>query len=147
MHISAEIPGVRTEGHVQPDIGTIQAPLVPRISYLAAAANSNAGLAPSTELSQTTGVEPTQSVVDLTDADDKDDKEEEIMKVPKVEDLPENEEDQDDTSDTGYVRGIRIRNKPISYEPTMPGKSYKQGVNNLCYRGIRYTLEEVTPGE
>ena len=29
----------------------------------------------------------------------------------------------------------------------MTGKSYKQGVNNLCYRGTRYTLEEVTPVE
>ena len=29
----------------------------------------------------------------------------------------------------------------------MTGKSYIQGVNDLCYRGTRYTLEEVTPGE
>ena len=29
----------------------------------------------------------------------------------------------------------------------MIGKSYKKLVNNLCYRGTRYTLEEVTPGE
>ena len=69
------------------------------------------------------------------------------MKVPKVEDVPENEEDQDDTPDTGYGRGMRIIKKLVSYNPTMTGKSYKQGVNNLCYRGTRYTLEEVTPGE
>ena len=77
---------------------------------------------------------PTQNVVDLTDAYDKDDKEEVIRKVPKVEDVPENEEDQDDTPDTGYVRGMIIRKKPVSYDPTMTGKSYKQGVNNLLQR-------------
>ena len=27
----------------------------------------------------------------------------------------------------------------------MTGKSYKQGVNNLCFRGVRYTLDEVVP--
>ena len=70
-----------------------------------------------------------------------------MMKVPKVEYVTENEEDHDDTSDTGYGRGMIIINKPVSYEPTMTGKSYKQGVNNLCYRGTRYTLDEVTPGE
>ena len=52
MHIPAEIPGVRMEAHVQPDIGDIQAPPVPTMSYLAAAARANAGLAPSTEVSQ-----------------------------------------------------------------------------------------------
>ena len=98
-------------------------------------------------MSQTTVVGPTQNVVDLTDADDKDDKEKVISKLPKVKDVPENEEDQDDTPDTGYGRGMRIRKKPVSYEPTMTGKSYKQGVNNLCYKGTWYTLEEVNPGE
>ena len=86
-------------------------------------------------------------MVDLTDVYDKDDKEEVLTKVPKVEDEPEHEEDQDDTPDTGYGRGMRIIKKPVFYEPTMTVKSYKQGVNNLFYRGIRYTLEEVTPGE
>ena len=100
------------------------------MSYLAEAACANDGLAPSTEVSHTTGLGPTQNVVDLTDADDKDDKEEVISKVPKVEDVPENEEDQDDTTDTGYGCGMIIRKKPVSYEPTMNGKSYKQGVNN-----------------
>ena len=85
-----------------------------------------------TEVSQTTGVGSTQNVVDLTDADEKDDKEEVISKVPKVEDVPENEEDQDDTPDTGYGRGMIIRKKPVSYDTTRTGKSYTQGVNNLC---------------
>ena len=49
MHIPAEIPVVRMEAHVQPDIGAIQAPPVPTMSYLDAAAHTNAGLAPSTE--------------------------------------------------------------------------------------------------
>ena len=89
----------------------------------------------------------TYNVVDLTDADDKDDKEEVIRKVPRVEDVPENEEYQDDTPGKGYGHGMRIRKKPVSYEPTMTGKSYKQGVYNLCYRGTRYTWEEVTPDE
>ena len=93
------------------------------MSYLAAAAYANAGLDASTEVSQTTGVGPTQNVVDLIDADDKDYKEKVIRKVPKVEDVPENEEDQDDTLDTGYGRVIIIRKKPVSYEPTMTGKS------------------------
>ena len=135
------------EAHVQPDIGAIQAPPVPTMSYLAAADRENDGLDPSTEVSQTTGVGATHNVVDLTYTDDKDDKQEVIRKVPKVEDVPENEEDQDDTPDTGYGRGMRIIKKPVSYEPTMTEKSYKQGVNNLCYRGTQYTLEEVTPGE
>ena len=77
------------EAHVQPDIGAIQAPPVPTMSYPDVAACANDGLDPSTELSQTTGVGPTQNFVDLTDADDKYDKEELIRKVPKVEDVPE----------------------------------------------------------
>ena len=28
----------------------------------------------------------------------------------------------------------------------MEGKSYTTGVNNLCYKGTRYTLEEIIPG-
>ena len=44
-----------------------------------------------------------------------------------------------------YGRGMRICTKPVSYEPVMTGKTYKQGVNNLCYRGARYTLDEVLP--
>ena len=41
MHIPAEIPGVRMEDHVQTDIGAIQAPLVPTMYYLDAAARAN----------------------------------------------------------------------------------------------------------
>ena len=122
MQIPAEIPGVRMEAHVQPGIGDIQAPPVPTMFYLAAAAHANAGLDPSTEVSQTTGVGPTHNVVDLTDADEKDDKEEVIKKVPKVVDVTENEEEQDHTPDTGYGRGTRIRKKTVSYKPTMTGK-------------------------
>ena len=29
----------------------------------------------------------------------------------------------------------------------MEGKSYTTGVNNLCYKGTRYTLEEIIPGD
>ena len=29
----------------------------------------------------------------------------------------------------------------------MSGQSYKTGVNNLCYRGTRYSLGEITPGD
>ena len=90
MNIPAEIPGVHMEAHVQPDIGDIQAPLVPTRSYLDAADLANAGLDPSTEVSQTTRVGPIHNVVELTNADDKDDKEEVIRKVTKVDDVPEN---------------------------------------------------------
>ena len=79
------------EAHVQPCIGATRAPPVPTMSYLAEAARENSGLAPYTEVSQTTGVGPTHNVVDLKDANYKDDKEEVISKVPKVEDVPENE--------------------------------------------------------
>ena len=51
MHIPAEIPVVRMEAHVKPDTGAIQAPPVPTMSYLAAAAHANSGLATSTEVS------------------------------------------------------------------------------------------------
>ena len=54
MHIPSEIPGVCMEAHVKPDIGAIQAPPVPTMSYLDAAACENSGLAPSTEVSHTT---------------------------------------------------------------------------------------------
>ena len=35
-----------------------------------------------------------------------------------------------------YGRGMRIRKKPVSYEPVMTGKTYQRGVNNLCYRRL-----------
>ena len=44
-----------------------------------------------------------------------------------------------------YGRGMRTRKKPILYEPVMTGNTYRtqQGINNLCYRGNRYTVSEV----
>ena len=44
-----------------------------------------------------------------------------------------------------YGRGMRIQTKLVSYEPVMTGKTYHRGVNNLCYRGTWYTLNEVVP--
>ena len=44
-HIPAEIPGVRMSAHVQLDTGAVEAPLIPTMSYLAAAVRANAGLA------------------------------------------------------------------------------------------------------
>ena len=40
---------------------------------------------------------------------------------------------------------MRIQTKSASYEPVMTGKTYQQGVNNLCYRGTWYTLNEAVP--
>ena len=40
---------------------------------------------------------------------------------------------------------MRNRTKPVLYEPVMTGKTYQRRVNNLCYRGTRYTLNEVVP--
>ena len=50
-HIPTEIPGVRMVAHVQSDTGAIEALLVPTMSYLAAAARANDGLAPTTGVS------------------------------------------------------------------------------------------------
>ena len=44
-----------------------------------------------------------------------------------------------------YGLGKRIRSKPVLYEPVMTGKTYTQGINNLCFKGVRYTLDEVHP--
>ena len=55
--------------HVQPDTGAVEAPPVPTMSYLAAAARANAGLAPTTGVSHPAGVVST-GVVDLTDVTD-----------------------------------------------------------------------------
>ena len=46
-----------------------------------------------------------------------------------------------------YCLGMRIRKRPESHEPSMKGKSYTTGISNLCYRGARYSLSEITPGE
>ena len=88
-HIPAEIQGVRMAAHVQPDTGAVEAPPVPTMSYLAAAARANAGLAPTTGVSQSSGVVST-GVVDLTDATDDDDNDSGTILVSKVEgeDIP-----------------------------------------------------------
>ena len=164
-HIPAEIPGVRMEAHVQPDVGAIQAPPVPTMSYLAAAARANAGLPPTTGVSQAAGVVSTHNdVVDLTEEDDDDVepmgtviKEEgnSTMEEFTMGELEEEEDEDDDVkypnpamySGPAYGRGMRTRKKPVSYEPVMTGKTYAQGVNNLCFRGVRYTLDEVIPND
>ena len=154
-HIPAEIPGVCMAAHVQPDTGAVEAPPVPTMSYLAAAARANAGLAPTTGVSQPAGVVST-GVVDLTDVTDDDDNDSGTILVPKVEveDIPTEEVNEEDENAKSaqyglwhpqYGRGMRTRTKPVSYEPVMTGKTYQRGVNNLCYRGTRYTLNEVVP--
>ena len=72
-HNPAEIPEVRMEAHEQPAVGAVQAPPVPTMSYLAAAAWANAELAPITGVPQTTGVISTD-VVNLTGEEDDDDR-------------------------------------------------------------------------
>ena len=88
-HIPAEIPGVCMTAHVQPDTGAVEAPPVPTMLYLAAAARANTGLAPTTGVSQPTGVVST-GVVDLTDATDDDANNTGTISVSKVdvEDIP-----------------------------------------------------------
>eukprot|EP00957_Ditylum_brightwellii_P016854 1270820-Ditylum_brightwellii.AAC.1 len=54
------------------------------MSYIAAAARANAGLAPTTGVPQPTGVGPT-NMVDLTDATDDDDKSKSPHILPNVE--------------------------------------------------------------
>ena len=78
-YIPAEIPGVRIEAHTQPETGAIEAPQQPTMSYLAAAARANAGLAPTTGVSQPTRV-VSIGVVDLTETIDD---EPETITVPK----------------------------------------------------------------
>ena len=90
-------------------------------------------------------------MVDLTDATDDDDNDKEIISVPKVEDIDIPMEEVVEEKETAqaqtvkYPRGMRIRTKPVLYEPVMTGKIYQRRVNNLCYRGTWYTLNEVIP--
>ena len=115
----------------------MEAPPVPTMLYLAAAARANAGLAPTTGVSQPAGVVST-GVVNLTDATDDNDDDTGKMSVSKVEveDIPMEEViEEEETAQAQYGRGMRIRTKPVSYEPVMTGKTYQRGVNNLCYRG------------
>ena len=96
--------------HVKPDTGTVEAPPVPTMSYLAAAARANAGLAPTTGVSQPTGVVST-GVVDLTDATDDNDNDTGTISVPKVEDIDipmEEVIEEQETAQAQYARGMRI---------------------------------------
>ena len=104
-------------------------------------------------VSQPAGVGPI-NVVDLIDAADDDDKSE-TLHIPKeeVEDVPM-EEDNENTAQADVESplaehgcGMRTRKKSILYEPVMTGNTYRtqRGINNLCYRGNRYTLSEVVP--
>ena len=64
------------------------------MSYLPAAAQENSGLAPTPRLSQTTRVEPTNNVVDVTDADDDGVEDLSSEVVHKVKAVPSNNNDQ-----------------------------------------------------
>ena len=103
--------------HVKPDTGAVEAPPVPTMSYLAAAARANAGLAPTTGVTQPAGVVST-GVVDLTDETDNDDDNSGTILVPKVEveNIPMEEVNEEDenakTAQYGlghptYGRGMR----------------------------------------
>ena len=84
--IPIEIPGVLMTSDLKPD----EANPIPTMSYIAAADRENAGLAQTPRVLQTTGVEPTQNIVDLIDADDDDDEDLISEVVHKVEDVPAN---------------------------------------------------------
>ena len=105
-------------------------------------------------MSQTTGVEPTYNIVDLIYVDGNDDEDISSEEVHKLEDVPENdnnqpgdEEHQAEQPNKEYGCGMIIRRQPEYYVPSMEGKLYTTGVNNLCYKGTRYTLEEIIPGD
>ena len=147
-HIPDEIPGAHMEAHIQPDDGAVQASPVPTMTYLAAVDQINADLAPTTGMSQTTGVGPTHNVVDLIDADDDDDNMEMVPTaetVPKVEDAIDKEKTVEDFIDTeetaqdethNYGRGMRNCMKPVLYEPVMTGKTYKLGLITCTTEGL-----------
>ena len=120
--------------HVQSETGAVEAPPVPTMSYLAAAARANAGLAPTTGVSQPAGV-VSIGVVDLTDVTDDDDDDLGTILVPKVEveDIPTEEVNEEhETAKSApyslghptYGRGMRTQTKPVLYEPVMTGKTY-----------------------
>ena len=124
------------------------------MSYLAAAAWANTGLAPTPQVSHTTGLEPIDKIVDLTDADENDVQDLSSEVVYKVESVPANEKDQPKDKEyqaeelkKEYGHGMRIRRRPESYVHSVKGKSYTTGVNNLCYKVTRYTLEGIIPGD
>ena len=120
---------------------------------IAAAAQANAGLPPTTMVSKNTGVAPGNDTTDLTGEDDDEDD------TVRVEDVKDDEDDGDQEYDPHanevqepvlneeYSRGMRIRKRTEFYEPSMTGKSYTTGISNLCYRSARYPLSEIAPGE
>ena len=116
-HIPAEIPVARMESDSQPEDGDVQSEPVPSMLYLDVDARENADLAPTTMVSQATGVVTIGNAVDLTDDDHDADE-----VVHKVEDVPDDEDDDDNTPhendyhqaeepvvDKEYGCGIRIR--------------------------------------
>ena len=82
------------ESELQPDEGSVQANPIPTMLYLAASNRSKAGLAPTSQLLQTTGLEPTHNVVNLTDAYEDGIKDLSSEVVHKMEAVPENQNDQ-----------------------------------------------------
>ena len=60
------------ESDLHPDEGAVQANPIPNMSYLAAAAWENYGLASTPRLLHTTGVEPTHNIVEFIDSNDDD---------------------------------------------------------------------------
>ena len=90
-------------------------------------------------------------MVDLTDTADDDDEsqtshmKEEVEDVPMEDDIKDTAQADVESPPAEYGHGMRIRKKPILYEAVMTGKTYRtqRGINNLCYRGNRYTLSEV----
>ena len=152
--IPAQIPGVLLESDLRPDEGEEQANPIPTMPYMAASARANASLAPNPRLLHTTGVEHTHNVVDLIYADDYDDEDLSSEVLHKVEYVPENEnnhteyeEDQAEEPNKEYGCGMKIRRLPEYYVPMVESKSYTIGLNNLCYKGTRYTLEETITGD
>ena len=74
-------------------------------------------------------------------------KEERISNMDKFEEEHRETEQDDGVKYPGpaYSQGKRTQTKPVAYEPVMTGKTYKQGINNICFKGIRYTPNEVIP--
>ena len=107
--------------------------------------HANAGLASTRMVSQATGVVPPHNVVDLTEKDDDNDDEVRVEDVPddKDDDNDPHKNDENQTQEPvlweNQGRGIRIRTQQELYKPLMSGKLYKIGINNLCYRGKRYS--------
>ena len=93
-HIPAETLGVILEYDLQPDECAVQVNPRPTMSYLSAASRENSGLAQTSQVLHTTGVEPTYNVVDLIDADDDDVEDLTSEVVHKVGSIPANDNNQ-----------------------------------------------------